>query len=101
MDDPARRVLLAIAAQQSGEASGVVDTLASPSHLKHYRAVLKQQRCGSKHLVPNSHVGLIEYKEVIHLLFPRRLLAFPPLSGFSFFPLSGFLIFVDQPELFC
>ena len=41
MDDPASRVLLAIAAQQSGEASGVVDTLAYPSHLKHYRAVLK------------------------------------------------------------
>ena len=35
-----------------------------------YRAVLKTQRCGSKHLVPNSHVGLIECNEDVRRLFP-------------------------------
>ena len=40
-------------------------------HLKHYRAVLTFQRCGSKHLVPNAHVGVIKGygNQYMHPLF--------------------------------
>ena len=45
-----------------------------------------------KHLVPNSHVGLIECKEDVHRLFPY---------DYWLFLSSGFLILADPPELFC
>ena len=70
--------------QHSGRGKHAVRWIRRPPdlHLKHYRAVLKQQRCGSKYLVPNSHVGLIECKKGMYHLFPRRLLALFPLSWF-------------------
>ena len=51
-----------------------------------------KERCGSKHLVPNSHAGLIGYKQGMYRLFPMTT-AFPPPSGF--------LVLVDPPELIC
>ena len=48
-------------------------------------------RCGSKHLIANSHAGLIERKEDMYRLFPMT-------AGFF---LSRFLVLADPPELFC